>query len=241
MYNCKQCSKSFIKRHSYIGHMKIHSSKFLKNQHERVEQRKIKRLDNRILFCPYCNIFLENKNSGGHITSCKLNPKYNEILKSRIEHGKKRKYKHSEETKKKISFNKINFLLNNPDRVPYIINHSSKPSFPEIVFETALDENNIIGWIKNYRINLYSYDFAFVDLKIDVEIDGSTHKQEKVKKIDERRDKFSIENGWIVIRFETAVVKKNIFRCIKILEQIINERKTNINSTSRVLKYNMSL
>ena len=92
--------------------------------------------------------------------------------------------KHSEETKRKISESRIQYLVENPEKVPYLINHSSKKSYPEQIFEDALIFSNIGGWEYNYQNSIYSYDFAFIDLKIDVEIDGETHKSEKVQKID---------------------------------------------------------
>jgi|ERR1035441_145648 very-short-patch-repair endonuclease/predicted DNA-binding protein YlxM (UPF0122 family) len=122
--------------------------------------------------------------------------------------------KHSEETKKKISEHRIKWLTEHPDKVPYLINHSSKKSFPEEVFENALKAFNITGWIYRYRHGIYEYDFAFPELKIDVEVDGGTHKTEKVKKIDERRDIFSNQAGWKVLRFDSEKVKKDVVSCI---------------------------
>lgn len=125
--------------------------------------------------------------------------------------------KHSEETKKKLSEIRIKYLTEHPDKVPYIINHSSKKSWPEEVFEKALTSEKIVGWEYKYRNGIYEYDFAFPNIKLDVEIDGGTHKTEKVKKIDERRDNFSRANGWTVVRFEAEEVKKDVKKCINIL------------------------
>jgi very-short-patch-repair endonuclease len=104
--------------------------------------------------------------------------------------------------------------------VPYRINHSSKKSYPEIVFENALLAAGITGWIYNYQHSIYAYDFAWPELKLDVEIDGATHNTEKVKTIDARRDAFSRKNGWTVIRFPAADVKKNVLSCLKKLEKM---------------------
>ena len=127
--------------------------------------------------------------------------------------GKKGK-EHSEKTKKKISDARLKYLLANPDKVPYLMNHSSVMSYPEKVFKNALETSGITGWTYNYQHSIYQYDFAFPDKKIDVEIDGGTHLTEKVKKIDARRDKFSIDNGWTVIRFTAKEVKENVLNCI---------------------------
>lgn len=126
--------------------------------------------------------------------------------------------KHTQETKDKISKSRIKYLIDNPDKVPYLINHSSKQSYPETIFQNALISANITGWVYNYRFGIYQYDFAFPELKIDVEIDGSTHNLPKVKKIDERRDQFSKDNGWVVIRFTAQQIKTDVINCINILK-----------------------
>ena len=132
--------------------------------------------------------------------------------------------KHSEATKEKISQARIKYLTENPDKVPYLMNHSSKKSYPEQLFENALISSSINGWIYAFRNGIYEYDFAFPELKIDVEIDGGTHRSEKVKKIDERRDAFSKSQGWAVLRFPADKVKKDIISCINILQSIIDGR-----------------
>ena len=126
---------------------------------------------------------------------------------------------HTEKAKKKIADARLKYLLENPDKVPYLLNHSSKMSYPEKVFKNALEAAGIEGWIYNYQNSIYQYDFAFVDKKIDVEIDGGTHLTEKVKRIDARRDAFSEANGWIVIRFTAKEVKENVLACINKLKE----------------------
>ena len=54
-----------------------------------------------------------------------------------------------------------------------------------------------------------------MDLKLDVEIDGATHETEKVKIIDKKRDEWSKEKGWKVIRFSAKEIKNNLNDCIK--------------------------
>ena len=128
---------------------------------------------------------------------------------------------HTQETRDKLSKIRIKFLEENPDKVPYLINHSSNKSWPEEVFENALKSSGITGWETRYRNGIYQYDFAFPKLKIDVEVDGGTHKQEKVIKIDERRDKWSKSQGWKVIRFEAERVKKDVIGCINELKNYL--------------------
>ena len=118
--------------------------------------------------------------------------------------------KHSEETKKKISKSRRKYLEQNPDKVPYLINHSSNDSYPELIFIKALEQYKICGWVHKYRNGIYQYDFAFPSIKLDIEIDGGTHNQNKVKKIDKQRDIWSYSQGWEVLRFTTLEIRHNL-------------------------------
>jgi very-short-patch-repair endonuclease len=133
-------------------------------------------------------------------------------------------FKHTKATKDKISKARIKFLNENPDKVPYKVNHSSKKSWPEEIFETALKTHNIKGWKRNFQNSIYEYDFAFLLEKIDVEVDGQTHESEKVKKIDAKRDVWSKQQGWTVIRFKASIVKKDVNQCIAELSKILEKR-----------------
>lgn len=127
----------------------------------------------------------------------------------------------TKETKEKISIIRKKFLDENPDKVPYLLNHSSKISYPERIFMEELKRRSIIGWDYNLRIGRYLFDFGFKNIKLDVEIDGKTHLEEKVIKKDIERDIFSKSNGWTVKRFTAKEVKSNLQECVNQLEKII--------------------
>lgn len=213
MYKCKHCDKTYEKKQAFIAHCRIHSGY--------VRPKKIKPVP--VFICPHCNKVCENGlKLGGHITHCKYNPKYLKI-KDNISNGNKNKdFKWSDEHKERISNQRIKYLNENPDKVPYRLNHSSKMSYPEIIFKNALEAMNITGWTYNFQHGIYSYDFAFPLEKIDIEIDGGTHTLDKVKKIDERRDLFSVENGWTVIRFPAKLIKKDVVKCVQEIIKLLN-------------------
>jgi very-short-patch-repair endonuclease len=210
MYKCKLCDKEYEKRHAYIAHCRVHSG------YVRPKNMNSRRNKPHKTVCQFCGeSFNDGRKLGGHMVRCKLNPKYNDI-RQKLKIANQNKIFHwSEEDKKRISQTRIKYLIEHPDKVPYKLNHSSEMSYPEKIFKNALESMNITGWTYNYQNSIYSYDFAFPNLKIDVEIDGNTHTLEKVKKIDERRDLFSKENGWTVIRFTAKEVKENVLTCIK--------------------------
>lgn len=82
---------------------------------------------------------------------------------------------HSEEEKQKISKSMKKYLNENPDKVPYILNHSSKESYPEQYFRTVFKNENFPLFVQNKYINGYFLDFAFEDKKVYIEIDGEQH------------------------------------------------------------------
>jgi very-short-patch-repair endonuclease len=95
-------------------------------------------------------------------------------------------------------------------------------SYPEKIFLNALIKHNISGWVCEYRNGRYRYDFAWPDLKIDVEIDGRQHLEPKVQSKDKIRDEFSRSQGWIVLRFQAKFVMQDVESCIRILKQALN-------------------
>jgi very-short-patch-repair endonuclease len=145
---------------------------------------------------------------------------HSRATKLAFERGRTMK-RHSKETKEKISKARIKYLTENPHKVPYLLNHSSKKSYPEQIFENALISSGIAGWTYAYQHGIYEYDFAWPEQKIDVEIDGSTHLLEHVKMIDARRDEFSKEKGWVVLRFTARQVKKDVMSCIAELRKYL--------------------
>lgn len=227
MYKCEKCNKEFEKRKSYIAHCKVHSTKEKeyykceKCNKEFMYQKSFEnhKCKNKLSGCIYCGKEFQGRSLSAHISSCKLNPNYKSRCKN-IGKGLIGK-KLTDEHKRNVSKSRLKYLIANPDKVPYLLNHSSKESYPEKIFRKALEDSNILGWVQRFQNSIYQYDFAFPELKIDVEIDGGTHLTEKVKKIDERRDKFSQENGWKVIRFTAKEVKENVINCINKLKEII--------------------
>ena len=155
-----------------------------------------------------------------------------ELRKIRSEKGKSRVT--SDETKLKISLSRKKYLLENTDKVPYLLNHSSKESYPEKYFTELFDRENIIVE-KKYRIGLYELDFCISDKKIDIEIDGNQHyNDEKIVQSDIRRNEFLIKNGWDIIRINWSHYQKSTFEeknkyiieLKKYLNNLIDEKPT---------------
>jgi very-short-patch-repair endonuclease len=115
----------------------------------------------------------------------------------------------SDSTRLKISQSRKKFLLDNPDKVPYLLNHCSKGmSYPEQYFKN-LFESEQIELTYHYRVGTYQLDFADPIRKIVIEVDGDQHYlDEKIITHDINRDKKLKDNGWLIIRVKWSMFQK---------------------------------
>lgn len=140
-------------------------------------------------------------------------------------------FKHTLESKKKISKARIIYLTENPDKMPYRLYHSSKESYPEKYFAKLFQKENIT--VERYLpVSIYELDFCIPDKKIDIEIDGSQHYSDsKIIESDVRRTKFLEEKGWDTIRIKWSDYQKLDFegktKYISELKDYINKLTNN--------------
>lgn len=118
----------------------------------------------------------------------------------RIKSNKATGKTHSEETKEKIKNARLQYLKENPDKVPYLLNHSRNQSYPEKYFYDIFIDR--IPNIKKYhQVGIYEIDFAIIDKRIAIEIDGEQHYTDrKIVNSDIRKNNFLDELGWDIIR-----------------------------------------
>ncbi len=150
----------------------------------------------------------------------------------------KKKYplKHSEETKDKIRKKRLDFMKRNPEKTSW---RQKNISYPESIFITKM---NNIGWDKKYSIvrefSVFPFfiDFAFMNERVAVEIDGSQHLLEDRKKKDEMKDNLLTSKGWTIIRITEHEIKKNIDAVIRDLEIILSSSSKNKRYDFGILK-----
>lgn len=113
----------------------------------------------------------------------------------------------TDETKAKISASMKNFLLYNPNMIPYVRNHSSKVSYPEAYFLDIFKEYSCITY--HHRVGLYELDFCNIKTKRCVEIDGDQHiLDDRIVKHDQIRTQQLQDQGWIIKRILWSEYKK---------------------------------
>lgn len=114
----------------------------------------------------------------------------------------------SDETKQKISEYRKKYLKDNPDKVPYLLNHyTNGASYPEKYFDDILSK--YIKYEKYYQIGIYQLDIAIVNKKIGIEIDGDQHYlDKKIVESDKRKNKYLKDQNWDLIRIKWSDYKK---------------------------------
>src|SRR5574344_336650 len=102
---------------------------------------------------------------------------------------------HTKDQRKRISKKLSTYYKNHPDKVPYVLNHSSKTSYPEQYFMDVFEKENIILEY-HHQISIYELDFCSLEKKIYIEIDGEQHFQKESIECDIRRNEYLKNLGW---------------------------------------------
>jgi|GEM_PF-7113910 len=114
---------------------------------------------------------------------------------------KSENFKHSDETKAKMRKTRLKYMKNNPQSTAW---RKQSMSYPEKVFKQLIEKHQLgkkYDIVNEYSIFPYFIDFAFVNIKLAIEIDGEQHytMQSKIDR-DKQKDELLISKGWKVYR-----------------------------------------
>lgn len=144
----------------------------------------------------------------------------------------------SDETKEKLRTSRLKFMKEHPEQTAWRLKNMS---YPEKLFKDALEAN---GFDKKYLIERehsvfpYFIDFAFINEKLAVEIDGSQHLLNERKIKDFNKDKLLNDNGWSVYRVTANQVKYSISDVLCEISNILEKPGTSNNvSISNITEY----
>lgn len=137
-------------------------------------------------------------------------------------------FKPSDETKQKIRNKQLLNLQNRTGQTPYERRNSGKMSYLEqwfydkVIIENQLEK--LYDIVNEHNESLYRIDFAFIGIKLGVELDGSFHSDRN--DYDINRDKFLNEKGWIIYRIPYYKIKREEQNTIKDFLIFLGDIKT---------------
>lgn len=100
---------------------------------------------------------------------------------------------------------------------------NNTPSYPEQFFMNVIqNEFSDKNYVREYAVGRFSIDFAWVDRKLAIEIDGQQHDKEEYRQRDARKDALLISLGWNVLRIKWQDMyhdpQQEIDKCKEFLE-----------------------
>ncbi len=210
LFECKKCKKQFVK--NAIG-----------SHYFRSHTKKGKALN------PFKNCYVKSWNKGLTKKTDKRILKGSETLKEAYKNSKlisPFKGKHlSEQTKEKIRQKRIEYLKLKTGQTAWERRSSGKMSYLEqwfydeiIIKENLLSKYDIVNEYSEYP---YFIDFAFLNIKLAVELDGACHftNGNKRKESDLKKNKLLKSKGWNIFRiayFENQTeVKEKFLKLLK--------------------------
>lgn len=134
-------------------------------------------------------------------------------------------FKHTEETKKKMREKRLAWMKANPEKTAWRLKNMSYPEkcFQKMIEDSGLDKKYLI--YREYSVFPYFIDFAFINEKVAVEIDGSQHLEEDRKKRDNEKDTLLISKGWRILRIAAIEAINYNTKVIENLIKLLDDSK----------------
>ena len=169
-----------------------------------------------------------NMSSKSYISNYVLSGKTRSVSEAgKLAHKKyTESFRHTEETKKKMREKRLAWMKANPEKTAWRLKNMSYPEkcFQKILEDNGLDKKYLI--YREYSAFPYFIDFAFINEKLAVEIDGSQHLEEERKKRDEEKDKLLMSKGWRILRITALDVVRDGAKALNCLLEMLGDNKT---------------
>lgn len=151
---------------------------------------------------------------------------------SKVAHKKyPENFLHDEAFKKKMREIRLKFMKEHPEKTAW--RKKNEPSYPEKCFMKFLGDNEYDKKYlieREYPVFPYYIDFAFAQIKVAVEIDGSQHILDEDRVVrDKDKDETLISQGWKVLRVTENLVKTDWVTLKRKLDEVIGGNVVEVN------------
>ena len=85
---------------------------------------------------------------------------------------------------------------------------------------------------RQHPIGLYIADFYCHKAKLVIEVDGSSHSVDEVKKNDKEKESYLIHNGYLVLRFTNKAVMTQVEIVLEKIKSVLNRSVIDSNSNT---------
>lgn len=208
MFNCKFCNKTYKK----LNGCRLHE-KYCKLNPNRSE-----RLDNKIknnFVCQYCGrkMLMSYQCYKRHETFCKCNPNRKIFKGHTLSDAEKNNLSQIMKEKHKLRIAPTWAHLRGKNNI----------SYPEQWLMNVIKKENInTNYIHEYPFYSFSLDFAWVDDKKVIEMDGRFHKISKYQQdCDKRKDELLKKNGWKELRIDWEYCCNNSKEIIQQIKEFL--------------------
>ena len=133
------------------------------------------------------------------------------------------RFKHTDETKKKLREKRLRWMKEHPEETAW---RQTNMSYPEKCLYALLNDSGLTDKfliVREYSVYPYFIDFAFVDEKVAVEIDGSQHLLPNRAESDKKKDELLLNFGWRIIRFTANEIMHNGENAVKLIESMLSD------------------
>lgn len=136
-------------------------------------------------------------------------------------------YKHTDECKKIMREKRLKWMKEHPEQTAWRLKNMSYPEkcFQKILEDNGLDKKYLI--YREYSVFPYFIDFAFINEKIAVEIDGSQHLLKERKERDDEKDKLLTNKGWKILRIAATEVTHDGTKALQALLSMLDDKNIN--------------
>lgn len=81
------------------------------------------------------------------------------------------------------------------------------------------------GWLAEVPTGQYRLDFFCPDLRLAVEVDGTSHRGERARKYDERRDHWHLQHGIRTVRVSAREVEQDLAFVLQHIDAAVGRRR----------------